>query len=147
MSLEKYSILHKYVQRIAEDGLTEDQDDAAAVAYGVGQVLKSAGTTLQGAATRLHQSDNAEAIQNFHAGVSVIADHIKELVEEVGAMVVPFADLVEGYSSDDKPLKDEVNMFDDGVTTTMLGQAQLFLSEHLVAEANKTHGEAPKEAQ
>ena len=145
MSLEKYSTLHKYVQRIAEDDLCEDQDDAAAVAYGVGQVVCSVGSTIQAAAQRLYNANNPEAVQNFHAGVSMIADHVKQMAEEVREMVAPFAEVTDGVMGG--ALGNEAHMFNDGYHNTLLNEAQLFLGEHLVAEANKTHGEAPKEAQ
>lgn len=129
MSLEKYTTLHKYAQRLAEDDLTEDQDEAATVAYAVGQVTQSIGSTIQEAAIRVHRSDNPEAVANFHAGVSHFAEQLTNMVDEVAVMIAPFADL------SDEPMagamKEEAHMLDDGAHITVLREAQEFIGEHL----------------
>lgn len=133
MSLEKYTTLHKYAQRLAEDDLTEDQDEAATVAYAVGQVAQSIGSTIQAAAMRVHRSDNPEAVTMFHAGVSHFAEQLGNMVDEVAVMVAPFADLTDEPMSG--PMKEEAHMLDDGVHITVLKEAQEFTAEYLFKEA------------
>lgn len=132
MSLEKYTTLHKYAQRIAEDDLTQEQDEAATVAFAVGRVTQAIGSTIQEAAVRLHLSDNKEAVNNFHAGVSMVAEHLNTLTTEVAEMVAPFADILdEPVMQGGMKLSEAVPMFNDGTHTTLLSEAQQFIGEHL----------------
>lgn len=129
--LEKYVELHRYAQRIAEDDLTEASDEPATVAFAIGQVAQAIGTTIQGVAERLHNSQDEAAKQIFYAGLSEVAENLAEVAENVGVMAAPFADLRESDHAVDKPLREEVNMFEGEIVEKILFQAQEFIGEHL----------------
>jgi len=129
--LEKYTDLHRYATRLAEDDLTEASDEAATVAFAIGQVTCAIGSTIQGVAERIHNSNDEPAKQMFYAGLSDITERLASIGEDVGVIAAPFADLREGDHEVDKPLREDANMFDDKHAETILFQAQQFIGEHL----------------
>lgn len=129
--LEKYTELHRYATRLAEDDLTEASDEPAVVAFAVGQVACAIGSTIQGVAERIHNSQDESAKQMFYAGLSDITERLASIGDDVGVIAKPFADLRESEHEVDKPLQEEVNMFDDGAAEKILFQAQQFIGEHL----------------
>lgn len=131
-NLEKYTTLHSYVTRIAEDDLTNDQTPAASVAYSVGQVMQSMGTTIQEAALRIHHCTDKEVVDNFYAGISMVAEQLNQVGTEIGAMVAPFAELAEELPANpEDQLRAQVCMFNDNTVPVLLSEAQMFLGEHL----------------
>jgi len=130
--LQKYAELHRYATRLAEDDLTEDQDEAATVAYSVGQIAQAVGTTIQGVALRIHKTEDPAAKEMFYAGLSEVSEQLNAICENVGVMAAPFSGLREEADSELSPqLRDSVAMFSDDAHSKVLFQAQEFIAEHL----------------
>lgn len=134
-NLSKYTNLHALVQRIGEDDLTEDQTPEASVAYTIGSILQSAGTTLQETALRIHNTLDKQAVDTFYAGLHDVIEHTSFVTQITGEIAAPFGGLREDPANEKEPqLREAVNMFAGTATDTVLMEAQEFLFERLAGD-------------
>lgn len=134
-NLEKYTNLHKYAQRLAEDDLTEAQGPQATVAFTVGRVLTAVGHGVEAAAERVHNATPEQA-ERFYAAVGSVATQAQLLTAILGEVLAPMRDLTDAspdWQSTEK-LSDVAATFEDGFHNRVLEEANQFLTEKEVAQ-------------